>query len=217
MRAALYARVSTKDKGQDTAVQIHELRNFVTARGWELTETITDTISGAKEKRPGLDRLWKLCRSRKVDAVLVFRFNRFARSTKQLIDAMCEFSALGIQFVSLRDNVDTTTPTGRFVFTIFAGLGELERDLIRENVTAAMGYRKEMLRSQGFFITKKGQRCERLGRPVTGPEPSTVASLRARHLSWAAVAREAGYPVYACRNALRRVAKSVSEAASVSA
>jgi len=217
MRAALYARVSTRDKGQDTAVQISELRNLVISRSWELAETITDTISGAKEKRPGLDRLWALCRARKVDVVLVYRFNRFARSTQQLVNALHEFQALGIQFVSLHEGVDTTTPNGRFVFHIFAALAEFERDLIRENVKGAMAYRQDLLRSQGFFVSKEGRRCERLGRPVTGPEPSTVATLRAQRLSWGEVARETGHSVPACRNALRRAVKTVPATASVSA
>ena len=119
MRVAIYARVSTAGKGQDTEVQARELREYASRRGWETVEEFTDTgISGSKESRPALDRLLIDARRRKFDAVLVYRYDKFARSLGQLVNALDEFDALGIHFVSLHESLDTSTPTGRLVFGI---------------------------------------------------------------------------------------------------
>src|SRR5215470_2288195 len=116
MRAAIYARVSTH-KGQNPEMQLVELRGYCDRRGWEVAEEFVDTgVSGAKERRPALDRLFALCRKRGVDAVVVYRYDRFARSLRQLVNALEEFRALGIDFVSLHEGVDTSTPNGRLVF-----------------------------------------------------------------------------------------------------
>src|SRR6516165_406756 len=93
---------------------------------------------GSKEKRPQLDRMRTECRRRRVDAVVVYRYDRFARSFRQLVNALCEFDALGIQFVSLYEGVDTSTPNGRLVFGIFASIAEFERELIRERVRSGL-------------------------------------------------------------------------------
>ena len=122
MRAALYARVSTS-VGQCPAMQLEELRSYCARRGWEVGgEYVEIGVSGAREKRPQLDALWAVCRKRLVDAVVVYRYDRFARSLRQLVNALCEFDAFGIQFVSLHEGVDTSTPNGRLVFGIFASI-----------------------------------------------------------------------------------------------
>jgi len=138
MRVALYARVSTLN-GQQTEVQLAELREHCARRGWQIVgEFVDEGISGARERRPQLDRLWSDCRKRRVDAVVVYRYDRFARSLRQLVNALEEFRALGIDFVSLHEGVDTSTPNGRLVFGIFASIAEFERELIRSRVISGL-------------------------------------------------------------------------------
>src|SRR6202166_4283094 len=118
-RAAIYARVSTHN-GQNPEMQLEEIRAYCKKRGWRVAGEFVDKgISGAKEHRPALDRLLSLCRKRSVDAVVVYRYDRFARSLRQLVNALEDFRALGIEFVSLHEGVDTSTPNGRLVFGIF--------------------------------------------------------------------------------------------------
>lgn len=138
MRAALYARVSTH-AGQDPAVQLRELREYCDRRGWEIAAEFTDVgVSGAKERRPQLDQLLAACRKHRFDAVIVYRYDRFARSLRQLVNALGDFDALGIQFVSLHEGVDTSTPNGRLVFGIFASIAEFERELTRDRVCSGI-------------------------------------------------------------------------------
>ncbi len=137
-RAALYARVSTAN-GQDPTMQTRELREYCQRRGWEIAGEYVDAgISGTREKRPELDKLLAAARRRRFDAVVVWRYDRFARSLRQLVNALEEFRALGIDFVSLREGVDTSTPNGRLVFGIFASIAEFERELIRYRVRAGL-------------------------------------------------------------------------------
>ena len=108
-------------------------------RGWETAGEYTDAgVSGAKEHRPALDRLLAECPKRLVDAVVVYRYDRFARSLRQLVNALEEFRALGIGFVSLHEGVDTSTPNGRLVFGISASIAEFERELIRDRVRSGL-------------------------------------------------------------------------------
>ena len=116
VRAALYARVSTNN-GQNPEMQLGELRQYCQRRGFEISEEYVDNgVSGAKEHRPQIDRLLADCRRRSVDAVVVYRYDRFARSLRQLVNALEEFRSLGIDFISLHEGVDTSTPNGRLVF-----------------------------------------------------------------------------------------------------
>ena len=113
IRAAIYARVSTRN-GQDPEMQLAEVRAYCCRREWEIAGEYVDTgISGAKERRPALDRLLGDCRKRHVDAVVVYRYDRFARSLRQLVNALEEFRVLGVDFISLHEGVDTSTPNGR--------------------------------------------------------------------------------------------------------
>src|SRR5689334_21956835 len=148
-RAVAYLRVSTANKtrrggvltfDQDPAVQEQPLRDLIAGRGWMLTRVYSDRISGAKEIRPGLDALMADARRGAFDVVVVFRFDRFARSVKQLVLALEEFRALGIDFVSHQEALDTSTPMGRAMFTIVAAIAELERNIIRERVVAGLEY-----------------------------------------------------------------------------
>src|ERR1700730_14106605 len=138
-KVALYARVSTSNHRQDPEMQLRELRDYCQRRGFEIAgEYIDSGICGSHESRPALDRLMLACRKRLVDAVVVYRYDRFARSLRSLVNALEEFRVLGIEFVSLHENVDTSTPNGRLVFGIFASIAEFERELIRDRVRSGI-------------------------------------------------------------------------------
>jgi DNA invertase Pin-like site-specific DNA recombinase len=139
LRAAIYARVSTTNHGQDVSMQTRELEQFAQARGWRLVDSYLDIgISGAKDKRPELDRLMADAHKRKFDVVVVWRFDRFARSVSHLLRALETFKVLGIDFVSFSEQMDTSTPAGKMVFTVLGAVAELERSLIVERVKAGM-------------------------------------------------------------------------------
>ena len=137
MRVALYCRVSTKDQSCD--LQVRDLRAFCAARKFAIFRTYIDAgESGAKNSRPELNNLMADARKRKFDSVIVWRFDRFARSTKHLLLALEEFRSLGVQFISFQENIDTSSPLGQALFTIVAAVAQLERDLIRERVNAGI-------------------------------------------------------------------------------
>jgi DNA invertase Pin-like site-specific DNA recombinase len=139
VRVALYARVSTADKGQDPRVQTLELQEHCQRCGWSVTGEYVDVgISGTKEKRPELDRLMADAHRRRFDAVLCWKFDRFARSVSHLLRALETFRSLGIDFISFSEQLDTSTPTGKMVFTVLGAVAELERSLIVERVRAGM-------------------------------------------------------------------------------
>jgi DNA invertase Pin-like site-specific DNA recombinase len=186
MRIALYARVST-NYGQHPEMQLAELREYSSRRGWTVAgEYVDEGVSGARERRPALDRLWVGCRKRRVDAVAVYRYDRFARSLRQLVNALEEFRAMGVEFVSLHEDVDTSTPNGRLVFGIFASIAEFERELIRSRVRSGLASAKA-----------KGKK---LGRPRTTVNSTQVAALRATGTSWRDISERLGIGVgTACR------------------
>jgi DNA invertase Pin-like site-specific DNA recombinase len=117
MRAVLYARVSTTDK-QDPEMQLAELREYASRRGWELYGTFVDRTSGSRESRPALDEVMSLCRQRKADVVVVWKLDRLGRSLKHLVNILAEWETLGVAFISLRDNLDLTTPSGKLMFHV---------------------------------------------------------------------------------------------------
>jgi DNA invertase Pin-like site-specific DNA recombinase len=177
LRVAVYARVSTLGKGQDTEVQLRELRQFALARCWHIVGEFTDTgISGTKEKRPELDMLMADAHRRRFDAVIVWKFDRFARSVTHLLRALETFNALGIAFVSLSESLDTSTPAGRMVFTVLGAVAELERSLIAERVRAGL----RNARAKG----------KRLGRPRKIVDGARIGRLRAQGVSWRKIARQ---------------------------
>jgi DNA invertase Pin-like site-specific DNA recombinase len=138
MRAALYARISTTN-GQSPEMQLRELREYCKRRGWKIAGEYTDEgISGAKDRRPELDKLMADAHRRKFDVVAVWKFDRFARSVSHLLRALDTFRVLGIEFVSLSESLDTATPAGRMVFTVLGAVAELERSLIGERVRAGL-------------------------------------------------------------------------------
>jgi DNA invertase Pin-like site-specific DNA recombinase len=182
MKTVLYARVSTNDKGQDPQMQLRELREYCQRRGWEIADEYVDVgVSGAKDSRPELNRLMANACKRKFDAVVVWRFDRFARSVSHLLKALETFQSLGVEFVSYNESVDTSTPMGKMVYTILGAVAEMERELIRDRVRAGV----RNARAKG----------KKLGRPKVAVDSATVASLRAAGRSYRDVAAELGVSV----------------------
>ena len=142
MKIALYARVSTQD--QSVEMQTSDLKRYCDQRGLEVYKGYCDQgVSGTKDKRPALDELRADAKERKFDAVLVWRFDRFARSTKHLITALEEFRHLGIEFISYQENMDTSSPLGKAMFTIVSAIAELERNILLERVRAGLRRARE--------------------------------------------------------------------------
>ena len=135
-RAALYCRVSTVDQNPET--QLLDLREFAKQRGFEIVGEYTDVISGAKSKRPGLERLMADARRRRFDVLLVAAFDRIARNVRHFLEVLDELNNLNVQFLSLRESIDTGGPLGRAIVVIVGAIAELERSLIVERVRAGM-------------------------------------------------------------------------------
>jgi DNA invertase Pin-like site-specific DNA recombinase len=196
-RVALYARVSTRNKDQDPETQLVALREFAGHRGFEVFDEYTDIgISGSKERRPELGRMMKDARGRRFDAVLVARFDRFARSTRHLVIALEEFDALGIDFISLSESVDTSTPMGKMVFTVIGAVAELERSLIRERVVMGLGRAR-----------KAGRR---LGRPPVHVDAVKVAKLRSQGCSWREITESLGVSKGTAQRAANSLPKNLA-------
>jgi len=170
IRVALYARVSTLNN-QDPEMQLRELREYAGRRGWQIADEYIDQgVSGCKESRPALNQLMSDACRRRFDAILVWKIDRFGRSLKHLVNSLAELAALGVAFVSLRDNLDLSTPSGRLMFQIIGAMAEFERALIQERVRAGL----RNARAKG----------KRLGRPRVIVDASRIAALRAQGRSW---------------------------------
>ncbi len=197
MKAAVYVRCSTASKSrqgdfvQNPEVQEEPLRDLIAQRGWIIYKNYSDRASGAKEKRPGLDALMNDARRGLFDVVVVWRFDRFARSVKQLVLALEEFRALGVDFISHQEALDTSTPMGKAMFTIIAAMAELERSIIRERVVSGLDHAR-----------RNGTRSGRaVGRPRVIFHRDQVAQLRKQGLSWRQIARSLGVSAGSARRA----------------
>jgi DNA invertase Pin-like site-specific DNA recombinase len=142
LRAGLYVRVSTEDRGQDPETQLRPLREYAERRGFVVVGEFVDHASGTTETRPQYQKLLEVVRKRGLDVVLVWRYDRFARSTRALVNALGEFKARRVAFISYQENVDTTTPQGELVFGMMANLAQFESALIGERVKAGMARAK---------------------------------------------------------------------------
>jgi len=167
MRAGIYARVSTVEQEPDN--QLHDLRRYVTARGWDATEYVDQGVSGAKDSRPALNRLLADARRRKLDVVLCWRLDRLGRSLKHLISVLEELHSVGVAFVSLAEGIDATTPAGRLQMHILGAIAEFERARIVERVRAGLERAK-----------RQGRRLGRPRRRVTEAELREVEDLSLR-------------------------------------
>ena len=179
MNVAIYARVSTLNKGQDVDMQLVELRQFCATNGWTIAHEYVDCgISGSKSSRPQLNRLMQHAAAKRFDAVLVWKLDRFGRSVRHLVNAIADLEAAGVSFVSLKDSIDLSTPQGRLMFQIIAAMAEFERALICERVKSGMAN----ARSKG----------KRIGRPSLGIERDQIVALRGSGASWSAVSEALG-------------------------
>jgi len=189
MRAAIYARVSTQN-GQDPRMQTRELNEYCQRRGWTVEREYVDVgVSGAKDSRPELNRLMADAKRRRFDSILVWKLDRFGRSLRHLVNAIAELESVGIAFVSLTDNLDLSTPSGRLMFQVIAAMGEFERELIRERVRSGMRNARE-----------KGAR---IGRPKLKLDSAAINRMRGEGASWREIANSIGVSlgtVYAARS-----------------
>jgi len=176
-RVAIYCRVSTLDQSTDS--QLLDLRRYVKERGWNLFKEYCDNgISGTTNSRPALNELMNDVKKRRFDVVLVWRFDRFARSTKHLILALEEFRNLGIDFISYQENIDTSSPLGSAIFTIISAVAQLERDIIAERVKAGLRRAKEI--------------GKHIGRPAARVDHNEALSLRRQGLSLRGIGQQLG-------------------------
>src|SRR3989475_12720129 len=187
--AAIYARVCTLD--QNCEVQLQDLRRFAGQRFVLYREYIDVGVSGIQRHRPQLDMLVKDARKRLFDVVLVWKFDRFARSLKHLIESLDDFSALGIDFISMTEGVDTTTPAGQLLFHIVGAVAQFERDLIAERVRAGMAHARAI--------------GKRIGRPRAIVDVEAVSKLRGGGQSLREIAVSLNIPVSRVRRALLRL------------
>jgi DNA invertase Pin-like site-specific DNA recombinase len=187
MRTVLYVRISTSE--QNSSLQQDELRAYCDRRSLTVVAEYEDTMSGAKDSRPALQRLLADARARKFDAVAVWKIDRFGRSLRHLVNTLADLEALGIAFISLRDSLDFTTPSGKLQFHVLAAVAEFERALISERVRAGMK-----------AAAKRGKRS---GRPRTTVNPDRVRELRSSGASWTRIAESLGVPRTVCQRAIR--------------
>lgn len=167
-RVLIYSRVSTTD--QNPQIQVSELKQYCVARQWSVLEEITDLgFTGANDKRPGLQRLLALAKSRKIDVVVVVKLDRLFRSLKHLITTLHEFTELGVEFISIKDQIDMTTASGRLMVHMLGAFSEFEKSLIVERTIAGINH----ARNQG----------KRLGRPLVADQEE-IRRLRRQGLSY---------------------------------
>ena len=174
-RVALYARVSTLN-GQNPEMQLAELREYAQRRGWEVYSEYCDLgISGAKDSRPQLNRMIADAHARKFDAVVVWKLDRLGRSLKHLVTVIDDLEHYAVAFVSLRDNIDMSTPSGRLMLHLLAAMAQFERSLIQERVVAGIASAK----SRGV----------KFGRPKVYCSALKIAALREQGVPWTALAQ----------------------------
>ena len=202
MKVALYARVSTINHGQDVNMQLRELREHCERRSLVIIGEYTESASGAKDSRPELNRLMIDAKHRRFDAICVWKLDRFGRSVRHLVNALADLESLGVSFISLKDNLDLSTPSGRLMFQIVGAMAEFERALIQERVRAGL----RNARAKG----------KRLGRPRVALDARRIAALRNSGASWATICRETGLSRGTAQRAFHSLPKNPDVAPSVS-
>lgn len=175
LRIAIYARVSTLN-GQNPELQLAEIREYAARRGWTIAGEYVDLgVSGSKASRPQLDRMIRDAHARRFDAIVVWKLDRLGRSLKHLVTIIEDLDAYRVAFISLRDNLDLSTPSGRLMMHIIGAMAEFERELIRERVTAGI----QAARKRGV----------RIGRPRTYVSPEKVRAMREEGTPWRTIAK----------------------------
>jgi DNA invertase Pin-like site-specific DNA recombinase len=187
-RAALYARVSTV-AGQSPEMQLTELRDYAARRGWCIVgEYVDHGFSGSKDSRPALNRMMSDARQRKFDMIAVFKIDRFGRSLRNLVNALAELESVGVAFVSIRDSIDLSSPSGRLMAQLLGAMAEFERALIQERVIAGI----RNARSKG----------KRLGRPPLVLDRARIDRLRAAGASLRTISKQLGVSLGSVHRAL---------------
>lgn len=182
LKVGIYARISTTDKGQDVDLQLRDIRTYAHSRGFEIYQEYVDKgHSGAEDKRPALGRLLEDARKRKIDAILVWRLDRFSRSLRHLIMTLAELKAINVFFISYQENLDFTTPTGQLMFHLLGAFAEFERQLIKERVRAGLAN----ARAKG----------KKLGRPKKKIDMEKLLDLRRQGLGIKRIAKSIGLSV----------------------
>ncbi len=188
-RVAIYARVSTHD--QNCAMQLDDLREYAARRGFEVVSEYVDAgISGSKDSRPQLNRLMADAFTRRFSAVIVWRLDRFSRSLKHLVCAIEELQGCGVDFISLRDSFDLSSPAGRMMLALLGAFAQMEREIIRERCIAG----QQAARRRGVKI----------GRPKVWISADKIKALREAGTPWRAVAKKMGAGVGTCMRALQK-------------
>ena len=188
-RVALYARVSTL-AGQSPEMQLVELREYAARRAWLVIEEYVDHgVSGVKESRPALNRLMADAKQRRFDVIAVWTIDRFGRSLRHLVNSLAELENLGLSFVSLRDSIDLSSPSGVLMFQLIAAMSQFERSLIQERVRAG--------------IRNARNKGRRLGRPRLEMDHGRIARLRASGESVRAISEQLGISVGSVHRSLQ--------------
>lgn len=197
LRVAIYARTSTS-RDQSPASQLHALRQLAEQRGWQVVgEFVDHGVSGSKDRRPQLDEMMRVVHRGGCDAIAVWKFDRAARSVRHLVLMLDELNARGVAFVSVNDMIDTTTPTGRFTFTLIAAVAELEKSILRARTVAGL----DAARARGA----------RLGRPPVEVDVERALALRAENRSYREIGRILGVGATTVHRALIAADGRVSE------
>ena len=196
-RVAIYARVSTLDKGQDPETQLLGLRDYAVRREFVVVGEYVDYASGTREDRPQYQALFAAARRRHLDVVLVWRYDRFARSTPALVNALHEFHRLGVDFISYQEHIDTTTPQGELIFTVMASLAQFERALMSERVKAGMARAK----AQGKRISRA---------PLARSIQTQIARLYAQGVSISHISKQLGIGYGTAWNYVQRLKAALS-------
>ena len=161
--AGLYHRASKKD--QTVEQQELKTKEFCEKQNIEIYKVYSEKISGAKDTRPQLDSMLRDMRAGKFNTIIVLKYDRLGRSTIHLLQTLEEFKRLNIRLIAVEQNIDTSTPMGKYFITNLMALAELEREWISERTISKLDYYKEQIRKKGYFINKKGEKCYSLGRP----------------------------------------------------
>jgi DNA invertase Pin-like site-specific DNA recombinase len=189
-RVAAYLRCSTNDQNPEN--QLHSIKKYCECQGWELKHIYTDEgISGAKANRPQLDQLKADIIKGKYDSVVVFKFDRLARSTSHLLECLQLFQRYSVDFVSVTEGIDTSTSIGKMIFTFLGAIAEFERSLIQERIKAALDLKRE----QGV----------KLGRPRKGFDVSEALKMRNQGKSYRTIAKALGVSLGTLHSSIKSI------------